>query len=80
MNASQQSSISAVLAAKGKSPCVKCAIAPSLGCLNCNSEVHSQMGANQNLGDRKEMSTPQNSPLDAEAVKAMIDQHSKNLS
>ena len=79
MNASQQSSISAVLAAKGKSPCVKCASAPSLGCLNCKSEVHSQSGANQNLGERKEMSTPQNSPIDAEAVKALIDQHAKNL-
>jgi hypothetical protein len=79
MNASQLNQVSAVLAAKGKSLCGKCASAPNLGCLNCNSEAHSQMGANQNLGERKEMSTPQNNPLDAEAVKALIDQHAKNL-
>jgi len=79
MNASQQSSITAVLGAKGKSTCVKCASAPNLGCLNCKSEVHSLSGVNQNLGDRKEMSASTNSPIDAEAVKALIDQHAKNL-
>ena len=80
MNASQQSQVSAVLAAKGKSLCVKCASTPNLSCLNCHSEVLPHTGNNQVLGERKEMSSPQNSPLDAEAVKALIDTHAKNLS
>ncbi len=81
MNACQQSSIKAVLAANAQSVCAKCASAPSLGCLNCHSEVRSQMGVNQHLGEKKQMSSsPQNNPLDAEAVKALIDQHAQNLS
>jgi hypothetical protein len=70
MNKNQQNEITAVLSASRKSPCVKCASAPSLGCLSCNSEEHSQSGVNQKNGERKEMS----SPIDTEAVKALIAQ------
>jgi hypothetical protein len=79
MNANQQSSISAVFAAKGKSLCVKCASVPSLGCLNCNSEVHSQKGANQENENSEERKLSTNQPLDAEAIKAMIEKHASNL-
>jgi hypothetical protein len=82
MNANQQSQVSAVLATIGKSLCVKCASAPSLGCLNCKSEVLPIKGNNQVLGEKKKMSA-NNKPIDAEAVKALIaeaiDKHAKTL-
>jgi hypothetical protein len=79
MKKNQQNQVNAVLAAKGKSLCVKCASAPNLGCLNCSSEVLPFKGNNQILGEKKKMSASTNPTIDAEAVKAMIDQHAKNL-
>ncbi len=82
MKVDQQEVIRKALLAQEKVPCGLCASALTLSCLSCNSQEHSHKGANQknekkNSEERK-LST--NQPLDAEAIKAMMEKHVNNLS
>lgn len=91
-NANQQNFISKALNAKTKHACVKCAGALTFDCLSCTSQVPfagnlagegNQQAKTQNRKEGKSMSANQNPqapvPLDTEAIKAMIEQHGKNL-
>ncbi len=79
MKADQQEAIRKALSAQEKVPCGLCASALTLSCLSCNSQAHSQMGANQKKENSEERKLSTNQPLDAEAVKAMIEKHASNL-
>ena len=75
LNQNQQGFIAKALAAKKHSACEKCAGNLTLSCLSCSKE-HPLAGTNQ-TGEKKMSASDK--PLDAEAVKAIIDQHGKNL-
>jgi len=82
MKADQQEAIRKALTLQQKAPCGLCANALSLSCLSCNSQEHSQKGANQKNenknSEEKRLST--NQPLVVEAIKAMMEKHANNLS
>ncbi len=79
MKADQQQAIRKALTVQEKIPCGLCASALTLSCLSCNSQVHSQKGANQKNENSEERKLSTNQPLDAEAVKAIIEKHANNL-
>ncbi len=88
MTAAQQIVISKALNAKGKHSCMKCAGALTFDCLGCDSQVRFNSFAageanpiKNQKGEKNIMSAEGNKTnlFDADAVKAMIEQHAKNL-